>query len=206
MRALLFAILLAFAGCPGCQKTPASASASGNSEIDVLVVLLAQQYDQCIHGNIPLVIEDTFSIDMLRGGDRSPEKFTAYLLSQATERVPADLIQDFCDKNAKAQAVWPELQKRLPVRFLSHDQMESLFSVGPPDRPDGWDRFYAKYPKSPGIITISRVGFNRRGDLAMVYVGWQSHWLAGGGRIYVLRKQAGQWVEEPVLIGPSWVS
>lgn len=73
-------------------------------------------------------------------------------------------------------------------------------------KPDGWDRFYAKYPNSPKIITISRVGFNQRGDVAMVYVGEQRHWLAGGGQICVLRKQKGKWMLTPAMIGSVWIS
>ena len=39
---------------------------------------------------------------------------------------------------------------------------------------EGWKRFYAKYPGSPGIITVSRVGLNRDKTLAFFYVevGW----------------------------------
>ena len=40
----------------------------------------------------------------------------------------------------------------------------------------------------------------------MVYVGWQSHWLAGGGQIRIFRKKGDEWVEVPKSIGPSWVS
>jgi len=98
------------------------------------------------------------------------------------------------------------LQRYLPVILLKREELKAIFSVGPGQKQNGWDRFYAKYPKSPGIITISRVGFNRRGDMAMVYVGSQSHYLAGAGQIHVLRKQDGKWVEVPAFILPMWVS
>ena len=172
-------------------------------EMDVIVSFLQQRYGAYVPADTPLVIEDTFAIALF---GQSHSEFSRSLLSQASDRVPADLIKDFCDKNAKPQAVWPELGSRLRLKLLSRAELDSLFSAKQKQKPDGWDKFYAKYPKSPGIITISRVGFNRGGDIAMLYVGSQSHWLAGSGQIRVFRKQNGKWVEEPVSVGPQWVS
>ncbi len=206
MGALLLIITLVVAGCQGQRTPPTAASSPDASELDVVVSFLTHRYDYCIRSNTPLVIEDTFSIAMLRMGGESQEGFTRSLLSQATDEVPADLIRDFCTKNSKPQAVWPDLSKRLAVVLLNRQEMKTIFSAGHGQKPDGWDRFYAKYPKSPGIVTISRVGFNRRGNMAMVYVGSQSHWLAGGGHIRILRKQGDKWVEVQAMIGPHWVS
>lgn len=171
MRILLAIIALALAGCSGPPATLAVAKAPEASEMDVVVSLLSHNYDHSVRRKTPLVVEDAFSIAMLQMGGDSHEKFARSLLSQASDDVPADLIRDFCAKNAQPQKVWPELRQRLPVILLSREELNSLFSAGHPQKPDGWDRFYAKYPKSPGIITISRVGFNRRGDLAMIYLG-----------------------------------
>jgi hypothetical protein len=206
MRALLLAILMAVAGCQGQQATSSERVSPATNELDVLVAYLQQNYDNCIKSNTPLVIQDTFSVAMLHMGGRSYEAFTKSLLAEASERVPADLIRDFCARNANSQRVWPELQTRLRVVLLSRKELELLFSSGQERKPDGWDRFYSKYPGSPGIITISRVGFNRTGDRAMLYVGSQNHWLAGHGRIYVFHKKGGKWECEPAYIGPSWVS
>jgi hypothetical protein len=206
MRALLLIIALVVAGCRSQQAPPAAASSPQAAELEVLVSFLSDYYKSSVQSNTSLVITDTFSIAMLRMGHESHEKLTRSLLSHASDEIPTDLIRDFCAKNAKPQAVWPTLGERLSVVLLSRQELERLFAAGPGDKPDGWDRFYAKYPKSPGIITISRVGFNRRGDMAMVYVGSQSHWLAGSGHIRILRKQGDKWVVVPAIIGPMWVS
>ncbi len=206
MRALLLVIIVCIVGCQKHQIISQPPSRPVTNEMDVVVSYLEQHYDYCIKSNTVVVIRDTFSVAMLQMGGESHEAFTKSLLSQASEQVPADLIRDFCAKNTNSQKVWPQLQTRLPVVLLSRSELDSIFSVGRKPKPDGWDRFYSKYPKSPGIITISRVGFNSRGDLAMFYVGSQCHWLAGSGRIHVLRRQGDKWVEEPAFIGPSWVS
>jgi hypothetical protein len=206
MRALLLIIALGVAGCRSQTTPPPVVGSPQTSELDVLVAFLSDNYKGTIQSNTPLVIEDAFSISMLDGGRDPSEEFTRWLLAQASDEAPADLIRDFCAKNAKPQAVWPALGERLSVVLLSRRELERLFTAGPKEKPDGWDRFYAKYPQSPGIITISRVGFNRRGDMAMICVGSQSHWLAGHGGIHILHKQDGKWVDVFTNFGPHWVS
>lgn len=206
VRAILFALVVCVVGCQKQQAAARFPGPADTNEMAVVVSYLEQHYDYCIKSNTPLVIEDTFSIAMLLAGDESQEAFTKSLLSAASEEVPIDLIRDFCAKNSHSEKVWPELRARLPVVLLRGSELDSFFAVDHNEKPDGWDRFYAKYPKSPGIITISRVGFNSRGDLAMFYIGSQRHWLAGSGSIHVMRRQGNQWVEEPVSIGRLWVS
>jgi hypothetical protein len=67
------------------------------------------------------------------------------------------------------------------------------------DLPDGtvenfWERFYKKYPNSPGLAFFSKVGFNDRHDQAFVYVGRSCGGLCGAGEYVLLNKVNGQWV------------
>jgi hypothetical protein len=67
------------------------------------------------------------------------------------------------------------------------------------DLPDGtvenfWERFYKKYPNSPGLVFFSKVGFNDRHDQAFVYVGRSCGGLCGAGEYVLLNKVNGQWV------------
>ena len=203
MRSFIAIILLVLTGCGQQRHAPTSVVSSPALESDVIVSFLQERYGSRLLAGVPLVIEDTFSIEHL---GQSYSEFTRSLLSQASDRVPADLIRDFCDKNTKPGAVWPEVGSRLQAKLLSRAELDTFFSAKSNQKPDGWDRFYAKYPKSPGIITVSRVGFNRKGDMAMLYMGSQSHWLAGAGQIHVFQKRDGKWVEQPFSIGPRWVS
>lgn len=205
MRTLIAIILLALIGCGQQRHVSTAIVASRTDEIDVITSLLRERYGSYVPVGTPLVINDMFCTTHLEI-DQSRDEFERSLLSQASNRIPADLIRDFCAKTTKPEPVWPELGVRLQVKLLSRTELASFFSTKRTQKPDGWDRFYTKYPKSPGIITISRVGFNKSGDMAMFYMGSQSHWLAGSGHIYVFRKQGGKWVEQPFSIGPSWVS
>ena len=78
--------------------------------------------------------------------------------------------------------------------------MHAIFVAG------NWEAFYAKYPGSPGVITVSRVGLSRDKNLALFYVGLACGELCGHGRLHVLKKEGDVWIELPFQIGPSWVS
>jgi hypothetical protein len=163
-------------------------------EIDVVVSFLQQNYCSRIPAGTPLVIEDTLS----------GWNYKSTLLPEASDKIPIDLIRDYCEKNKKAQAVWPELSSRLYIKLISLAELRSLFSAPIDQKPDGWDRFYVKFPKSPGFMTLSRVGFNQKKDKAMFYFSSRS-WGMGSGRIHIFRKQDGKWIEEPYSIGTSWI-
>jgi hypothetical protein len=197
---LLFLVVsLALVGC----ATSARYTNTQDAELDVIVSFLDQEYDG--RSNTSFVIEDIFSVATVYG--ETPKQRERSLVSAASKTVPADLIKDFCAKNAKTQAVWSEITSRLAVKLISQEELNSTFAPKVEGKPDGWDIFYAKYPNCPGIITLSRVGFSRDGNVAMLYVGLQSHWINGSGRIHVLRKQDRKWVEIlPPPIGTRWIS
>jgi hypothetical protein len=206
MRALLLTLALAAAGCHGLKPPSADARSPDAAELDLLASVLRDDFKPYVQSNVPLVIVDTFSVELHYSGPEWQDGCNRELLSEAADKIPSDLIGDFCSKNAGPQAVWLDLERRVPMVLVSLRELETLFSAGPNQKPDGWDRFYARYPKSPGIIKISRVGFNHRGDMAMVYVYSQNHWLSGSGSIRVLRRQDGMWITVPASIGPRWIS
>ena len=106
----------------------------------------------------------------------------------ASDRIDVSAIRDFRRAN-KCGFLWPQdMDSRYDIRFLSAEKSTEIWK----DQ-DGWNRFYRMFPKAHGITTISRVGFSKDGQLALVYRGCQSEWLAGGGNIYVLRLERGKW-------------
>ena len=57
-----------------------------------------------------------------------------------------------------------------------------------------WDRFYRKYPNSPGLMFFSKVGFNDRHEQAFLYMGKSCGGLCGVGKYVLLNKVNGEWV------------
>jgi hypothetical protein len=58
----------------------------------------------------------------------------------------------------------------------------------------GWRRFYREHPRSPGLITLSRVGFSLNGSKAFVYLGRESGTWSGDGHAYLLERSPSGWV------------
>ena len=165
----------------------APAIATGDPELDPLVAYLKASFAAAIKDGHRLVIMDTTDLDDLHTG-RPYQDLVDGLLRQASDQVPAEMIRDFGEKNRESRAVWPELTKHLPASLLTSEEQTAIFS-GSADLADDhdafigvWKRFYAKYPGSPGIITVSRVGLNRDKTLAFFYVEATAAALAGRGR------------------------
>jgi hypothetical protein len=191
-------------GPPRQPPPPLSAEAisTGDPEIDPLVSFLRARFAKEIRAGKKLVIEDQTDLHLLLLGT-SYREFVDSLLKDASDQVPAELIRDFGDKNRQARAVWPELTKHLPAHLLSRAEQGAIFTGGP----DGnWKRFYEKYPGSPGIITVSRVGLNREKNRALFHMGWMAGSLQGHGELYVLKKEGDEWVDQRIDLGSSWDS
>lgn len=228
MHVILLAILLVLSGCDKHGVAPSAGGSNTSTrstipattnapEIEVLVALLKSEYGRGISNGYSLVLDERFSIEKLYFGE-SYGRFAESLLQDTNDpsllhdsnhkvpKAPVDLIRDFCSRNEKNDAIWPELRHHLPVVFLSRKEKAAMFANRRDTKPDGWELFHSKYPKSLGIITVSQVGFNAKGDLAMVYLGQQAGWLSGRGRIHIFQNQGGSWKETQIRIGPEWKS
>jgi hypothetical protein len=67
-----------------------------------------------------------------------------------------------------------------------------------------WRKFMAKHANTPGIIIVSRVGFNRARDQAVVYSGMSCGLLCGQGEFTWLTKHNGVWAVEASSV--VWIS
>lgn len=98
-------------------------------------------------------------------------------------------------------AVNSDLRFKLPHVLIRDSLVEKLFFT---DGSEGWPGFNARYPKSHGIIWLSRVGFNTARTEALLYIGNQWTEGAGEGFVVLLRKAAGRWAE--VAKASCWIS
>ena len=109
------------------------------------------------------------------------------------------LVDDYKNKNAKVYKLENKFSIPQTVILISRKELNEIFQ-----NETGWDAFYEKYPDSPGIFSISRVGFNSDQTQAILYFGYQRGFVWGEGYRIFLTKDEGKWmVKEEVLI---WVS
>jgi hypothetical protein len=109
------------------------------------------------------------------------------------------LGDDYKNKNAVAYKLENKFSIAQTVIFISRGEFNKIFQ-----NVKGWDSFYEKYPNSAGIISISRVGFNRNRTQAILGFSYQAGWLWGKGYRIFLTKDEGKWIvkEQDML----WVS
>lgn len=156
-------------------------------------------YKALMEANYPfdlLVIMDTTQTDII--GLASDE--TYQFVKENMTRLSADTLDDFKSKNVGSDLLKASMVLGTRYLLFTEKDKQELFQINQ----SGWDVFYNRYPEAPGIMTLSRVGFNSKVDQALVYLGIQSHWLAGSGYYYLLNKVDGEWVIDQQVM--TWVS
>jgi hypothetical protein len=109
-------------------------------------------------------------------------------------------LASFGERNQNADALAADMDLGLPYVLLSAAEYDEIFAINT----SSWDVFYTRFPNSPGLTTVSRVGFNEDWSQALVYVGTISHWKSGSGMYVLLGNSSGTWqVVEQVL---AWIS
>jgi len=110
------------------------------------------------------------------------------------------MINDFKAKNIRAYNLDPFFNQRGKYKIISQKEINSIFDHNP-----YWDKYYRRNPDSEGIITFSRVGFNRARDKALLHVANQWNRATGAG-VYILlsRQKDNSWKIESELRG--WYS
>ncbi|HEX3144218.1 MAG TPA: hypothetical protein VHQ64_09615 [Pyrinomonadaceae bacterium] len=88
--------------------------------------------------------------------------------------------------------------------------INNSYSFVAPDEKDHWfatreamQEFRRKYADSPRITLLSRVGFNRSRDEALVYSWGYCGGDCGGGGYYLFRKENGRWIMKQEK---TWIS
>ncbi len=174
-------------------------------EQDVIEATLAQSIELSVAKRH--IIVDLASIPwFMRGNDY--DKFVNILRDQAKDRDAAfrDALEDFIRKNrVETKLLFP---KPLPknTQLVTREAIQKIFTVGPDKKPSGWDIFYKHFPHAGGVITLSRPGIDSKHSIAILYLGQQSHYLAGAGQFYILKHDGKRWVFSDEVFGPSWVS
>ena len=190
-----------------CKKEHTQPSVvSSKEEIAFLDAFLRSQFEPAVVSLHPLVIEEQPSVEMLADGENYA-RFQEGLMEQwkHKSRSYTEAVKDFCAKNDPSSKPGTICHPTVKHILISRSEMKLLFDKErKKEEKDGWSLFYEKYPHSPGIITLSLPGFSRDGKTAVIYMGNQSHWLAGHGGIYVYQNKNGEWKQETEL--PEWIS
>ena len=189
---LLLALLLA-----DCTARPTPIPKPSADQIDVeeqavYAAVLKQMYSAST-----FVIMDTTTTDL--SGIGNSNQTIDYVL-QNMHDVTQATVDSFRGRNEAAHPILRDMDLGAAYILLSQVQRNQIFA----QNQSGWEVFYSNYPNTPGITTLSSVGFNTTFDQALVYIGTQSNWLAGAGYYILLKKGNGVWTIDQKVI--TWVS
>lgn len=130
---------------------------------------------------------------------QKPEDYMRVMLEQLTP-ISLDTVEDLEKKNKERSEL--ESRLNLTVNYVLLGKQASTNT--PEDYAAQWRSFYDKYPGSPGIISLSRVGFNADRKQAIVYVANSCGGLCGKGYYVLVTKDSGDWrIERDLML---WVS
>jgi hypothetical protein len=173
--------------------TPAGAIGISEEEADVFAALLN-------HGLATetrlLVLSDQTTGDP--AAIAAYEETAAAILADIG--APPELLTSWIRRNTIRATLDRTLQLERSYQLLSDEQRASLFDAAEPEA--AWKAFYARYADSPGLLRVSRAGFDDRSDQALVYAEHQCGADCGSGRLVFLRHTPGQgWaVQDTALV------
>ncbi len=89
---------------------------------------------------------------------------------QPLKPVSSEALEDYVARNRQSIMLGKEFKLKIDYRIVPYVEIEKLFSDI--DLDNAWKPFYSKYPASGGYIRLSRVGFNKAKDQAIVSTAW----------------------------------
>jgi len=125
-------------------------------------------------------------------------------LAYLKEQMPSlgnKIINDFKSKNLRSYSLASFINQRAKYSIISQKEIDYIFNHNP-----HWDMYYDRYPNSGGILTLSRVGFNRQRNQAILHVANQWNRSTGAGICVLLTQQkGGSWkIEGQERLWHSW--
>lgn len=114
--------------------------------------------------------------------------------------VPAETLDSWIRMNATVAAIDQPLRLDVSYQLLDDHERERLFAAAEPQL--AWSQFFARYEGAPGLLRLSRAGFDDDRRHALVYVEYQCGTECGAGRlIHLARDDADSWqVKGAVLV------
>ncbi len=111
--------------------------------------------------------------------------------SAANQKPAEDTVRNFDSRAKNSCQLKSLLDPAISHRLITKDELNRIFRKGVRN---GWEEFYKRYPKSSGYWDFSPVGYNSKGDEALVYISHYCGGRCGTGHLVLLTKENGHWV------------
>lgn len=165
------------------------------NEYDVASAILTATFegthsDPSVRQLVITSLTDSGESDPPRDGNGRPLTWAerAGSLRADNPSIDQSTLDDFHKANAHQAKLRRLFHLNIQYQVVDEAWMESEFKIH-----HGWPAFYARFPNSQGILTISRVGFSKDGRQALVYIKNSCGGLCGGGNYMLMEKRDGRW-------------
>jgi hypothetical protein len=117
-------------------------------------------------------------------------------------KLMTETLEDYVTQNQESAPLNKSFELQRPAIMLSDQDLSGLLirtnrkvSFSPlRSRKIQWNEFYSRYPLSPGMISLSRVGFDSQMQQALVYEEMTGNAEGTWGRYFVLTKVSEKWI------------
>src|SRR5207245_175349 len=100
------------------------------------------------------------------------------------------LFEQLLKDNKTSADLENRFELEVPVTFLRDEDLDTLRSTMV-ER--GWSEFWARHQLAEGLLILSRVTFDRTGNVALVYAANGVGNLQAGGYLLLLKSVGGRW-------------
>jgi hypothetical protein len=187
IRFILVYFIFVLWACPSVAESNPKKQIAIEYEASFVDEFLQLKFSGIITTDTPLVIEKELSLQPLIA--TNIDDFAANLIKEAKQlknKKLVEAVRDLCAKNSREGTIDEIRTLNIKHIVLTKEEKDSLFIK---DLRQGWENFFQKYPKSQGIIELSRPGFSSDGTLAIIYMGRYANIIAGAGQLYVFLKK-----------------
>ena len=142
------------------------------------------------HEVLSIVIINTTQSDQADSQNEFKASPLAKLRSFLRRKVPgleAATVEVFRAVNTEPTTLRPSFHLPVGFRLVEYPEIESILNKS------GWPTYNERYPGSQGWLTLSRVGFNPRGNQALFYAVNVCGGLCASADYVVMEKQASGW-------------
>ena len=108
--------------------------------------------------------------------------------------IPQNILDRLLERFVDSRGLPADLPGRAAVTFVEESDLKSVFGSGT----DGWDRFYQRYPKASGFVTLSRIAFDAEFSEALLFVDHTYGIVGAVGSFVLLRKTSKGWTVETI--------
>ncbi|HNX55894.1 MAG TPA: hypothetical protein PLG33_02105 [Prolixibacteraceae bacterium] len=202
-KALLFPLICIFLHI-GCSiKTRCRDSENKTDSIDRVDYQIYSLALSEVQPNSDFFVLDKLTTKLRSIAEEVDKDYYPQLFKQNFPELSKTVFNDYKKKNSTIVSLENKFEIiSKTVKLISKDELDSIFSTQYGG--ENWSRFYNEFPKSKGLITLSRIGYNSCRTEAVLEISIIKESLNAEGWILLLKKENNSWKINKMV--QTWIS